>query len=173
MQYSLGNHAPKVAPSAFVAPGTHIIGQVTIGERSSVWFNCVIRGDSDSITIGAGVNLQDGTICHIDAGAPLRIADDVTVGHRAILHGCTIGQGALIGMGAIVMNNAEIGEYALVAAGALVPEGKTIPPRMLAVGAPAKLVRELTDAEVEGLKNSALGYQERARKYMEEGILGQ
>ena len=170
-QYTLGTHTPKVDPSAYVAPGAHVIGQVTIGERSSVWFNCVLRGDSDSITIGAGVNIQDGTICHIDEGVPLRVSDGATVGHRAILHGCTIGQGALIGMGAIVMNRAEIGDYALVAAGALVPEGKKIPPRMLAVGSPAKLVRELTDEEVEGLKKTALGYQERAKKYSAEGIV--
>ncbi|MFC5531422.1 gamma carbonic anhydrase family protein [Cohnella yongneupensis] len=170
MQYPLNGHTPRVDPSAYVAPGAHIIGQVTIGKRSSVWFNCVLRGDSDTIDIGAGVNIQDGTICHIDEGVPLRVADDVTVGHRAILHGCTIGKGALIGMGAIVMNRAEIGEYALVAAGALVPEGASIPPRALALGSPAKVARMLSDAEVERLANTAQGYERRAELYREAGI---
>jgi carbonic anhydrase/acetyltransferase-like protein (isoleucine patch superfamily) len=170
MQYPLGKHTPKIAPTAFIAPGAQIIGRVTIGERSSVWFNCVLRGDADEIIIGDGVNIQDGTIVHMDEGVPLRVSDEVTVGHRAIIHGCTIGRGALIGMGAIVMNKADIGEYALVAAGALVTEGKVIPPRTLAMGSPAKVVRELTDEEVERLKQNAVGYQRRAKQYKDAGI---
>ncbi|MBO9598880.1 MAG: gamma carbonic anhydrase family protein, partial [Cohnella sp.] len=140
-------------------------------------YNCVLRADINFIRVGARSNIQDGSVVHVetdygDGGHPAIIGDDVLIGHMALVHGCILHDRAFVGMGAIVMNRAEIGEYALVAAGALVPEGKKIPPRMLAVGSPAKLVRELTNEEVEGLKRTALGYQERAKRYLEEGIVG-
>ncbi len=149
MQIAYEEKRPKIHPSVFIAPGAKIIGDVTIGEESSVWFNTVLRGDLDRIEVGARTNVQDGAVVHLDAGYPTVIGDDVTIGHSAIVHGCTIGNNALIGMGAIILTGAKIGERAIVAAGALVREGQEIPATTVVVGIPAKALREATEADLE------------------------
>ena len=163
--------SPKIHPSVFIAPGAMIIGDVTIGEDSGVWFNCVLRADIDRIEIGAGSNVQDGTVIHLDTGVPTIIGDDVTIGHAAIIHACTIGDGALIGMGAIVLSGAKIGEEAIVAAGTLVREGQEIPPRAVAMGVPAQVRRETTQEDLKRMRDNAAGYAARAaimRKAIED-----
>jgi carbonic anhydrase/acetyltransferase-like protein (isoleucine patch superfamily) len=142
---------PRIDPTAFIAPGAQIAGDVEIGPEASVWFNAVVRGDSDRVRVGARTNVQDVTVLHTDPGMPCDVGDDCTIGHGAIVHGCRIGRGCLIGMGAIVLSGAVIGDESLVAAGALIPEGKEFAPRSLLVGAPARLVRTMTDDEVEDL----------------------
>lgn len=146
--YSYGDKRPIIDPSAYVAPGAAVIGDVTLGPHASVWFNAVLRGDSDFIRVGANTNIQDGAVLHTDPGLPCIVEEDCTVGHAAIVHACTIGRGSLVGMGAVVLSGAEIGEESLVAAGALVPEGRRYPPRSLLVGAPARRLSELTDEDV-------------------------
>jgi len=158
---------PKVDPTAFVDLSAQVIGDVTIGPESSVWMNTVVRGDVNHIRIGARTNIQDGSVLHVTRRThPLVVGDDVTVGHAVILHGCTLENHAFIGMGATVMDGAVIGELALVGAGALVTQGKHIPPRMLAVGSPAKAIRPLTDEEVEGIRQSARNYVADRLHYM-------
>jgi carbonic anhydrase/acetyltransferase-like protein (isoleucine patch superfamily) len=142
---------PRIDPSAFVAPGAVVAGDVELGPQASVWFGAVIRGDSDAVRIGARTNIQDGAVLHTDPGKPCVVGEDCVIGHRAVVHACTVGRGSLIGMGAIVLSGAEIGEESLVGAGALVPEGRRHGPRSLLVGSPARLVRELTDEDVERL----------------------
>jgi carbonic anhydrase/acetyltransferase-like protein (isoleucine patch superfamily) len=150
---------PKIKEDVYLAPGACIIGQVEIGERSSIWFNTVIRGDVEPIKIGKEVNVQDGAVLHGTYGkAPLTIHDRVTIGHLVMLHGCEIGQGSLIGMGSIVMDGAQIGEMSLVGAGSLVTEGSVFPPKSLIVGRPAKVKRALTDEELKALNHSANNY---------------
>ena len=149
---------PEIAESVCVAPGAQIIGDVRIGERSSVWYNAVLRGDCGRIVIGKETNLQDGVIVHCSKDAPVTVGDGVTVGHGAILHSCTVGNGTLVGMGAIVLDGAVIGQRCLVGAGALVTPGSVIPDGTLAVGAPARVKRELTEEETEGLKENAEEY---------------
>jgi len=162
---------PQIHPSVFLAPTAVVIGDVTIGEGSSVWFGAVVRGDIQSIRIGRRVNIQDMVMIHVDApDHPTRIADDVTMGHRAIVHGCTIEEGSLIGMGSVVMNGAVIGEGSLVAAGALVTEGKVLPPRSLIAGIPGKVLRQLSEDESEGLKKHARHYAELAATYLKQGL---
>ncbi|MDF2924405.1 MAG: acetyltransferase [Paenibacillaceae bacterium] len=156
---------PQVHSTAFIAEGVKLIGQVEIQEESSVWFNSVLRGDLAPIMIGRRSNLQDGVIGHVNEGEPLIVGDEVSVGHGAIIHGCRIGNGTLIGMGAIVLNGAEIGEYALVGAGSLVTENKKIPPFTLVLGSPAKVVRELTEADLERMRRTAGSYVLRGREY--------
>jgi carbonic anhydrase/acetyltransferase-like protein (isoleucine patch superfamily) len=138
-------------PSVFVAPGAAVVGDVEIGDGSSVWFNAVVRGDTASVRIGERTNIQDGAVVHTDTGFPVTIGNDCTVGHLAIVHGSTIGNGCLIGMGAIVLTGAVIGPESIVAAGSLVPEGKEFPSRSLLVGSPVRLVRTLSDDDVERL----------------------
>jgi carbonic anhydrase/acetyltransferase-like protein (isoleucine patch superfamily) len=138
---------PEVPESVFVADGVRVIGRVSVGERSSLWFNAVLRGDNDRIMVGRETNVQDGAVLHVDAGFPCIVGDRVTVGHRAILHGCTVADDAVIGMGAVVLNGARVGREAFVAAGALVREGQEVPDRALAVGIPAKVIRALGDGE--------------------------
>lgn len=150
--------APSIPDSAFVAPGARVIGRVTLGDQASVWYNAVLRGDSDSITIGARSNLQDGVAVHVDAGSPTVIGDDVSVGHNAVVHGCTIGNAVLVGMGAVVLSEATIGDEVLIAGGAVVLGGTTIPPRSLVAGVPARVRRELTDDEVASIKANAEHY---------------
>ncbi len=158
---------PEIDPSAFIAPSADIIGEVAIGAESSVWFQCVVRGDVESIKIGKRTNIQDLTMLHVDRrDCPLVIGDEVTVGHRVILHGCTVGNRVLVGMGAIVMNNAVIGDDSIVAAGALVTEGKVFPPKSLIIGAPAKLSRELKPEELAFLTKSANNYVGDSREYL-------
>jgi len=163
--YSLDGIAPVLAADAWVAPGARLMGRIVLEARASVWFNAVLRGDNETITVGAGSNVQDGSVCHTDMGFPLVIGPDCTIGHMAILHGCTIGAGSLVGMGATVLNGARIGSGVLVGAGALVTEGKELPDGTLVVGRPAKVVRELTAAEREGLLESARRYAANAARF--------
>jgi carbonic anhydrase/acetyltransferase-like protein (isoleucine patch superfamily) len=160
--YALGDSAPLLAEGAWAAPSADLIGDVRLGVRASVWFGAVIRADNTPILIGEGANVQDGAVGHSDPGAPLTIGARVTVGHQAILHGCTIGEGALIGMGARVLNHAVIGAGCLVGAGALVTEGKVFEPGMLVVGSPARAVRPLTEEERAALLVSAANYARKA-----------
>ena len=149
---------PNIHSSVFVAPGAMIIGDVTIGEESTVWFNCVLRGDLEPIRIGCRTNIQDGTVVHMDKEIPCLIGDDVTIGHGAILHSCAIENEALIGMGATLLTGCKIGERAIVAAGTLVREGQKIPPGTLAMGVPAKVRREVTEAELERVRHGKDDY---------------
>jgi carbonic anhydrase/acetyltransferase-like protein (isoleucine patch superfamily) len=151
--------------SAWVAPSADLVGDVQLGAGASVWFGAVIRADNTPIKVGAGSNVQEGAMLHSDPGSPLTIGDDVTVGHHAILHGCTIGNRVLIGMGAVVLNNAVIGDDCLVGAGALVTEGKTFAPGSLIVGVPAQAKRELSPEAIASLQESADGYREKAGHY--------
>ena len=163
--YRLGGHAPHIAQSAYVAPEAVVIGKVTLGEHASVWPCAVIRGDGDSIAIGDNTNVQDGAVLHVDPGCPMVVGVGVTIGHQAMLHGCTIGDGALVGIQAIVCNKAIIGRECLVAAGAIVLEGTVFPDRSLIVGAPAKLRRPLTDADLAAIRDGVDAYVQRARTY--------
>lgn len=156
---------PNVDGSAFIAEGVKLIGDVTVGAESSIWFNTVLRGDLAPIIIGSRTNIQDGSIGHVNENQPLIVEDEVSVGHGAIIHGCRIGRGTLIGMGAIVLNGAEIGEYALVGAGSIVTENKKIPPYTLVLGSPAKVIRELTEADLERMKRTTESYVLRGREY--------
>ena len=160
--YALGDVAPSLAEGAWAAPSADLIGDVRLGVRASVWFGAVIRADNSPILIGEETNIQDGAVGHSDPGVPLTIGARVTVGHQAILHGCTVGEGALIGMGARVLNHAVIGAGCLVGAGALVTEGKVFEPGMLVVGSPARAVRSLTEAERAALLVSAVNYARKA-----------
>ena len=163
--YQLGDWQPEVDDSAWVADSAEVIGRVTLEADTSVWFNAVLRGDSDTLTIGAGSNIQDGSVLHADHGFPLVLGRNVTVGHQVMLHGCTIGDESLIGIGAVVLNGARIGRNCIVGAGALVTEGKEFPDGSLIVGAPAKVVRELSEAQIAGLKASATHYVNNGRRY--------
>ena len=163
--YELDGVAPQVAASAWVADSAQVIGNVVLGEDASVWFGTVIRGDTESITIGAGSNIQDASVLHADIGKPLVVGERVTVGHKVMLHGCTIGDETLIGIGAVVLNGAKIGKHCLVGAGALVTEGKEFPDGSMIIGSPAKAVRELTPAQIEGLRMSAQHYIDNARRF--------
>lgn len=165
--YTLDGIAPRTpgAGSFWIAPNATVIGDVEIGEDASVWWNVVIRGDLDVIRIGKGCNVQDGAVLHADPGYPLTLGENATVGHLAMVHGCTIGPGALIGIGAIVLNGAVIGEESLVGAGALVPEGKTYPPRSLILGSPGRVARTLADDDIARMRRTAKGYQDRWKRY--------
>ena len=158
--YALGTAEPQTpADDRFwIAPDAHVIGNVTLGDDVGIWFGACLRGDNDSITVGAGSNIQEGAMVHVDPGFPVSIGTGCTIGHHAIVHGCTIGDNSLIGMGATVLNGARIGNNCLVGANALVTEGKVFPDNSLIVGAPAKAIRVLDEATIEGLKKSALSY---------------
>jgi carbonic anhydrase/acetyltransferase-like protein (isoleucine patch superfamily) len=163
--YQLDTHIPQLGAGAWVADSAQVIGAVTLGENASVWFGAVVRGDTEPIAIGAGSNIQDLSVLHADVGCPLTIGQNVTVGHQVMLHGCTIGDESLIGIQAVVLNNAKIGKRCIVGAGALITEGKEFPDGSLIVGAPAKVVRQLDAAAFEKLKQSALHYQDNARRF--------
>jgi carbonic anhydrase/acetyltransferase-like protein (isoleucine patch superfamily) len=163
--YQLDRHTPNIADSAWVADSAQVIGQVALSDDVSVWFGAVVRGDNEQLTLGPGSNVQDGAVLHADPGFPLTLAAFVTVGHQAMLHGCTVGEGSLIGIQAVVLNGAKIGRHCLVGAGALVTEGKEFPDGSLIVGAPAKVVRPLRPEEIEGLRRSAVRYVDNARRY--------
>ena len=164
-KYELDGVQPEVDAGAWVADSAQVIGRVHLAADSSVWFGAILRGDNDPIRVGEGSNIQDGSVLHTDKGKPLDIGRDVTIGHNVILHGCTIGDESLIGMGAIVLNGAKIGKRCLVGAGALVTENKEFPDGSLIVGNPAKVVRQLTEEQMEGLKRSAQGYMANARRF--------
>ncbi len=166
--YSLDGKAPRLAARSWAAPSADLIGDVALGERASVWFGAVIRADNGTITIGADTNIQDGAVCHSDPDAPLTIGPGVTVGHKAILHGCTVGNGCLIGMGATILNHAVIGAGSIVGAGALVTEKKEFPPHSLIVGSPARVVRTLGPEVATMLKASADLYAAKAAHYRQD-----
>ena len=163
--YQLDDLKPTVHPSAWVADNAKVIGDVTLAEDTSVWYGVVIRGDTSTITVGKGSNIQDNSVLHADIGMPLVIGEGVTVGHQVLLHGCTVGNNSLIGIGAIVLNGAKIGNNCLVGAGALVTEGKEFPDGSMIIGSPAKAVRMLSPEQIEGLKMSAHHYINNANRY--------
>jgi len=166
--YSIEKRTPKIAPSAWVAPGAHVIGGVELAENVSIWFGAVLRGDNDPITIGTGSNVQENAVLHTEAGHPLTIGAYVTVGHQAMLHGCAIGDGSLIGIQAVVLNGAKIGRECLIGAGALIPEGKVIPDRSVVMGAPGKVVRELSDADVARIRAGVDSYVAKGAQFSAE-----
>jgi carbonic anhydrase/acetyltransferase-like protein (isoleucine patch superfamily) len=163
--YKFENSSPSIAASAYIAPNASIIGKAVLAENSSVWFGATLRGDNEIISIGANSNVQDGAVLHTDPGFPLQVGINVSIGHQAMLHGCTVGDGSLIGIQAIVLNGAVIGKGCLVGAGALVTEGKAFADGTLILGSPAKVVRELTAEERENLLKSAANYAVRATHY--------
>ncbi len=166
-QHVFQNINPQLEKDVFLAPGSHVIGNVKIGSESSIWFNTVVRGDVNWITIGERSNIQDLSMVHVDSGGwPCIIGDDVTAGHRVILHGCEIADRVLVGMGSIVMNGVKVGEDSIIGAGSLVTENTIIPPRTLALGSPCKVKRDLTEKEIQMIKLSALHYAELAAKYL-------
>ena len=154
---------PTIAEDVFIAPGAMIIGNVTIHEGASIWYNAVVRGDMGPIVIGRRTNIQDNCTLHVDADAPLTIGEECTVGHGAVVHGATVGDSVLIGMNAVVLSHSQVGSNTIIGACALVAEGKSIPSGVLAVGVPAKVVRELSTQEIEHLVTSSMGYAERAQ----------
>jgi len=166
--YRLGEATPEIDAAAWVAPDANVIGRVRLGARASVWFGATLRGDNEWIEVGAGTNLQENCVCHTDMGFPLTIGRDCTIGHKAMLHGCTIGEASLIGMGATVLNGARIGKNCLIGAGALVTEGREIADGSLVLGAPGKVVRRLDAGAIAGLRASALQYQERALHFRDK-----
>ncbi|MGA9290202.1 MAG: gamma carbonic anhydrase family protein [Anaerobacillus sp.] len=168
MLFSYNGLEPNLASDVYVAPGAKIIGDVTIGEESTVWFNAVLRGDEAPIKIGNGCNIQDNCTCHLFEGSPLLLEDEVSVGHNAILHGCTIRKGALIGMGAIVLDGAEIGEGSLIGANTLIPSGKKIPPNSMVLGSPGKVIRELTEKDRELINLTIETYKTKGKEFKEQ-----
>ncbi len=164
---SVRGFTPRLDPTAFVASGARIVGDVVLGEGASVWYNAVVRGDGASITLGAGSNLQDNVSVHVDADAPVVIGENVSVGHNAVVHGCTIGDGSLIGMGSVVLSGAQIGAGCLVAGGALVLGGTVVPDGSLVAGVPAKVRRRLTDEERSGILRNAEVYRAHAAAHAE------
>ena len=166
--YALGADAPQLHADTWVAPDANLIGKVVMEEGSSVWFGCTIRADHEVILIGAGSNVQENCVMHIDAGYPLTIGQNCTIGHKVMLHGCTIGDNSLIGMGATVLNGAKIGKNCLIGAGALITENKEIPDNSLVMGAPGKVVRELNEKNAQMLTMSALHYQENMRRFRDQ-----
>ncbi|MCL5962321.1 MAG: gamma carbonic anhydrase family protein [Chloroflexi bacterium] len=163
--FSFKGHSPNIHPSVYVAEGVQIIGRVTIGEDAGIWFNSVIRADSDSITIGPRTNIQDKSMVHCDFGEPTRIGADVTLGHGATVHAATIEDAVLVGINSVVLNRAVVGAGSIIAAGAVVLEGQIIPPRSLVVGIPGKVVRRLTDEEVSHIREMADSYVQRQQEY--------
>ena len=166
--YRLGEHTPQIDPQSWIAPNATVIGQVVLARNASVWWNCTLRGDTDRLFVGENSNIQDGSVLHTDPGLQLVVGTNVTVGHMVMLHGCTIGDGSLIGMGAILLNRSVIGKKSLVGANTLIPEGKVFPERVLIVGSPGKVVRELTDDEVARLPGSAERYVQNWQRYQRE-----
>ena len=166
---TLGEHRPVVADSAFLAAGAVLIGRVTVSAGASIWYAAVLRADLDSIFVGERSNIQDGCVLHADPGVPLSLGSDVTVGHNATLHGCTVEDQVLIGMGAIVLNGAHVGRHSIIAAGALLTEGQQVPDGVLVAGVPGKVRRELSEAERAAIQLSAAGYVELAELHRRGG----
>ncbi len=163
--YALDDVIPQLENGTWVAPDANIIGKVVLEENSSVWFGCTLRGDNEPIVVGEGSNVQENVVMHTDPGFPLSIGRGCTIGHKAMLHGCTLGENTLIGMGATVLNGARIGNNCLIGAGALITEGKEIPDGSLVMGAPGKIVRELDDQAIAAFTATALHYQKNAARY--------
>ena len=163
--YALDGIAPDIAEDTWIAPDANLIGRIVVEAAASVWFCSTLRGDNEMITVGAGTNIQENCVLHTDMGYPLTIGAGCTIGHKVMLHGCTIGDNSLIGMGATVLNGARIGKNCLIGAGALITEGKEIPDGSLVMGVPGKVVRDLDEAAIDGLRKSALGYQANMRRF--------
>ena len=168
MIYSLGERRPEMRGEHWIAETAVVIGDVLLEEGASVWWGAVLRGDNERITLGRNANVQDGSVLHTDPGSPLVLGENVTVGHMAMLHGCEIGDGSLIGIGAVVLNGARIGKNCIIGAKALIPEGKEIPDDSLVMGAPGRIVRELTDEHRKMIEHGALHYVDNARRYAAE-----
>ena len=165
MLYQLGDTKVQVEEGVWVAENAVVVGNVLLKENSSVWFNAVIRGDNDLITIGEGANIQDGSVLHSDPGSPLTVGANVTIGHKVMLHGCDIGEGSLIGINSVVLNNARIGKNCIIGANALITEGKEIPDNSLVMGSPGKVVKTMTDEQAKAVKFSAIHYVENAARF--------
>jgi len=165
MKYAYHEHQPQVAESSYIAPGAAVIGRVHLAEAVSVWFNAVLRADNDDIRIGRGSNVQDGCVLHVDEGYPIEVGENCTIGHKVMLHGCTVGDGSLIGMNAVVLNGAKIGRGCLIGANALVTEGMEVPDGSLVLGSPAKVIKPLGDEAVKMLANGAAHYQDKIDRY--------
>lgn len=163
--FALDDQVPELGEEVWIADTARVIGKVSLAARVSVWFNAILRGDNDPITVGENTNIQDGAILHTDEGIPLTLGANVSVGHMAMLHGCTVGDGTLIGMNAVILNGAVIGKHCLIGAKALIPEGKVIPDRSLVVGTPGRIIRELTDEEVARIEAGASHYVENAQRF--------
>ena len=166
MLFSFSGKQPRIGSNCFIAPNAAVIGDVVIEDNASVWFGVTIRADNDRITIGAGSNIQDGSVLHVDPGVPLFIGRNVTVGHKAMLHGCTVGEGSLIGINAVVLNHAVIGKGCLIGANALVTEEMQIPDGSMVLGSPGKVIKTLSDEMREILLKSAVGYQQKAAAFV-------
>ncbi|WP_079528099.1 gamma carbonic anhydrase family protein [Halobacillus hunanensis] len=171
MIYRYKDFSPQIHETAFVADGAKVIGDVEIGAQSSIWFHVVLRGDEGPIRIGERCNIQENTMCHLYEDFPLTLEDEVSVGHNAIVHGCTLRKGSLVGMGATVLDGAEIGEYSIVGANSLVPSGKVIPPRSLVLGSPGKVVRELTDKDMEMIEETIQTYVQKGKEFQKVEVL--
>jgi carbonic anhydrase/acetyltransferase-like protein (isoleucine patch superfamily) len=163
--FALGEIEPTVDEDTWIAPDANVIGHVVLEAGVGIWFGATLRGDNEPVTIGAGTNIQENSVCHTDMGFPLTVGRDCTIGHKAMLHGCTIGDETLIGMGATILNGAVIGRNCLIGAGALITEGKEIPDGSLVMGSPGKVVRALDAATIETLRESARGYQNNMRRF--------
>jgi carbonic anhydrase/acetyltransferase-like protein (isoleucine patch superfamily) len=166
--YALGASEPQIHASAYVTDSATVIGKVVLKEDSSIWYGATLRGDNEPIVIGVGSNVQEGAVLHTDPGSPLTVGDNVTIGHQAMLHGCTVGDGSLIGIQAVVLNDAVIGQNCLIGACALVTTGTKIPDRSLVMGSPAKVIRELTDDEIAGMHRGIKGYVTRAATFRKD-----
>jgi len=163
--YAAGERRVEFRGDYYIAPTASVIGSVVLGHNASVWFNCVLRGDNDVISLGENTNIQDATVMHADPGIPLTLAANVTVGHNAMLHGCSVGENSLIGISAVVLNHAHIGRNCLVGAGTLITEGKTIPDGSLVLGSPGRVVRQLRAAEIEAIAENADRYVKKSARY--------
>lgn len=162
MKYKLEGKVPEIADDVYIAPGAHVIGDVVLKQGSSVWFNAVLRADNAKIEIGEGTNIQDGSVLHVDDNVPLTVHDNVTVGHKVMLHGCEVGEYSLVGINAVILNGAKIGKYCVIGANALIPENKEIPDGSVVMGSPGKVIKTLTEEQRVMLKMSALHYKEKA-----------
>lgn len=170
MIHTFNNQTPQIEPDVFIAPSADIIGKVQIGKKSSIWFGAVLRGDSDQISIGERSNIQDNAVVHVDPGSPAIIGDDVIVGHLALVHGAKIGNNVLIGMNSTILNDAVIGDYCLIGANALVTAGTVIPPHSLVLGSPAKVVKTLSEKQIEAIEKNAEVYVKHAEAYLKENL---
>ena len=168
MIFKLGEHQPLIADNCFVAPSASLIGSVEVAAHASVWFNCVLRGDNDAIKIGEGANIQDGSVLHVDPGYPITVGRNVTIGHKVMMHGCTIGENSLIGMNAVVLNGAKIGKNCLIGANTLITEHTEIPDGQLVMGSPGKVVKALDQATIDMIKAGATHYIDNNKRYREE-----
>ncbi len=168
MIYALGNARPQMRGDFFIADSASVIGDVVLENNVSIWFGAVLRGDNDLITVGANTSIQDNCVVHSDPGFPVSIGRDVTVGHMAMVHGCTIGEGTLVGIKSVILNGAVIGKNCLIGANALVPEGKVIPDRSLVLGSPGKIMRQLSDEDIARIQEGVIHYVEKIKRYREQ-----